>query len=61
MTCWRRLHEWQEAGVWRRLHEALLARLNEANRMTGLAQLSIPRICPQLWGLENRAEPGQQA
>ncbi len=33
MTCWRRLHEWQEAGVWRRLHEALLARLNEANRI----------------------------
>ncbi len=33
MTCWRRLHEWQEAGVWRRLHEVLLARLNEANRI----------------------------
>ncbi len=23
-TCWRRLHEWQEAGVWERLHETLL-------------------------------------
>jgi transposase len=30
MTCWRRLKEWQEAGVWQRLHELLLARLNEA-------------------------------
>ena len=29
MTCWRRLREWQEAGVWQRLHELLLARLNE--------------------------------
>ena len=33
MTCWRRLREWQEAGVWQRLHELLLARLNEAERI----------------------------
>src|SRR6266567_964892 len=33
MTCWRRLREWQEAGVWQRLHELLLARLNEADRI----------------------------
>ena len=30
VTCWRRLREWQEAGVWQRLHELLLARLHEA-------------------------------
>jgi transposase len=30
MTCWRRLREWQEAGVWQRLHGLLLARLQEA-------------------------------
>jgi transposase len=23
-TCWRRLRDWQEAGVWKRLHETLL-------------------------------------
>jgi transposase len=33
MTCWRRLHEWQEQGVWQRLHEVLLARLREAERI----------------------------
>lgn len=33
MTCWRRLREWQEAGVWQRLHELLLAKLNEAERI----------------------------
>ena len=33
MTCWRRLREWQEAGVWQRLHELLLARLNQADRI----------------------------
>jgi transposase len=31
VTCWRRLREWQRAGVWQRLHELLLARLNEAD------------------------------
>lgn len=31
MTCWRRLQEWQAAGVWPRLHEALLSRLQGAH------------------------------
>jgi transposase len=30
VTCWRRLDEWQQAGVWERLHELLLARLRTA-------------------------------
>lgn len=33
MTCWRRLRTWQEAGVWDRLHETLLARLHRARRI----------------------------
>jgi transposase len=33
MTCWRRLHEWQEQGVWQHLHEVLLAKLREAERI----------------------------
>ena len=28
MTCWRRLRDWHEAGVWDRLQERILARLN---------------------------------
>jgi len=32
-TCWRRLHEWQEAGVWEDLHRVLLDRLGEADRI----------------------------
>ena len=27
MTCWRRLRDWQAAGVWARLHRVLLDRL----------------------------------
>ena len=33
MTCWRRLQEWQAAGVWQRLHEVLLAKLNSAEQI----------------------------
>ena len=33
MTCWRRLQEWQRAGVWQALHELLLTKLNEADRI----------------------------
>ena len=33
MTCWRRLRAWQEAGVWQRLHELLLAELHVAGEI----------------------------
>jgi transposase len=33
MTCWRRLEEWHEAGVWERLHRALLDRLGEGDEI----------------------------
>jgi transposase len=32
-TCWRRLHAWQKAGVWDRLHELLLDKLREAGQI----------------------------
>jgi transposase len=33
MTCWRRLQEWHEAGVWEELHKVLLDRLGEADQI----------------------------
>jgi transposase len=33
MTCWRRLRDWQAAGVWERLHQTLLDRLGEAGQV----------------------------
>ena len=33
VTCWRRLRDWQDAGVWGRLHRTLLDRLGEAGRI----------------------------
>jgi transposase len=32
-TCWRRLRDWQEAGVWEELHRILLDRLGEADEI----------------------------
>jgi transposase len=33
VTCWRRLRDWQDAGVWDRLHQTLLDRLGDAGRI----------------------------
>lgn len=33
MTCWRRLRDWQAAGVWHRLHHVLLAELRRADKL----------------------------
>ena len=33
VTGWRRLKDWQDAGVWERLHRELLRRLNAAGQV----------------------------
>ena len=33
MTCWRRLRDWQEAGVWDRIHQVLLGKLRQADKI----------------------------
>lgn len=40
MTCWRRLEEWKQAGVWQQLHEMLLAELRAAD-MLDLSRASV--------------------
>lgn len=46
VTCWRRLRDWEAAGVWDRLHRTLLDRLGEADRIdwarASLDSASIP-------------------
>ena len=32
-TCWRRLRDWQAAGVWRRLERTLLQQLSDADQI----------------------------
>ena len=33
MTCWRRLRDWNHAGVWTQLHQLLLAELRRADQL----------------------------
>ena len=33
MTCWRRLRDWNDAGVWDQLHQQLLIRLRQAEQL----------------------------
>ncbi|WP_155419867.1 IS5 family transposase [Burkholderia gladioli] len=33
VSCWRRLRDWQQAGVWDRLHAVLLAKLRAAGKI----------------------------
>jgi transposase len=33
MTAWRRLHAWQRRGVWKEIHEVLLAKLRGADQL----------------------------
>jgi len=33
MTCWRRLRDWQKAGVWDKIHHTLLNKLRQAEQI----------------------------
>ena len=33
MTCWRRLRDWQEAGVWENLHHVILQNLHDMKKI----------------------------
>jgi transposase len=33
MSCWRYLHAWQRAGVWKAIHKLLLSKLRGANKI----------------------------
>jgi transposase len=52
MTCWRRLRDWQAAGVWHRLHQVLLAERRRAERLDlsraslDAASVAAPRGAP---------------
>lgn len=35
MTCWRRLRDWNKAGVWMKLHGVLLQKLQAAGKIDG--------------------------
>lgn len=62
MTCWRRLREWQKAGVWKQLHELLLAKLNEADKIDWeRAAADSASVRAVGGGGKNRAKPHRSA
>ena len=58
MTCWRRLRDWQQAGVWDALHRELLDRLGEAGQIdwsrASLDSASIPAKGGATWSVPTR-------
>src|SRR5919202_2417829 len=56
-TCWRRLRDWHEAGVWQRLHRALLDRLGEADGIDWSRACLDSASVPAKRGREGRQEP----
>jgi transposase len=56
MTCWRRLKEWQEAGVWEKLHRVLLDRLGEADQIEWERASLDSASIPAKRGPKNRSE-----
>lgn len=65
MTCWRRLRDWHEAGVWAGLHRVLLERLSDAGHLDWsrasldsaavAAERGAPRPARTRWIAANRA------
>jgi transposase len=58
MTCWRRLRDWQAAGVWHRLHALLLAELRAAGRLE-LTRAIADSAHVHAAGAGNRPKPGR--
>ncbi|WP_257804637.1 IS5 family transposase [Burkholderia glumae] len=56
-TCWRRLSDWQKAGVWDQLHELLLDKLRAAGQIDCHTLRSIRRPCAPLGRAKNWPEP----
>ena len=55
VTCWRRLRDWQHAGVWDRLHRTLLDRLGRADRIDWSRASLDSRLVPAKRGAKSPA------
>lgn len=65
MSCWRRLRDWQAAGVWGRLHHVLLERLHAAGEIdwsgASLDSASVPAKKGALPPAQTRRSGGSRA
>jgi transposase len=56
MTCWRRLRDWQEAGVWEKLHLTFLEQLSLADQIDWSRASIDSGSVPAPGGRKNRPE-----
>jgi transposase len=57
VTCWRWLREWQQAGVWERLHHVLLERLHRAGEIDWSRAIADSSHIRALLGGSRRGHP----
>ena len=57
MTLWRRLRDWQAAGVWDRLHRVLLQRLEDAGQIDWSRAAADASRIPAKGGAPGRGPP----
>ena len=58
VTCWRRMDEWQKAGVWERLHELFWRGCGLLARSSGRVRSRTRVTCKRKRGLRDGPEPG---
>ncbi len=58
MTCWRRLKEWQQAGVSRHCTSACSPNFAPPDGLTSPGPSATPPRCGRFWGRANRPQPG---
>src|SRR5687767_10055118 len=56
MTCWRRLRDWHQAGVFQRLHRRLLGDLRAAGRLDFVAAIADSASVRAVHGGKKRAK-----
>ena len=59
MTCWRRLRDWNEAGVWERLHQVLLDELQDAEQLDWSRLAADSRMFEPKGGRQDRPLAGR--
>lgn len=57
MTCWRRARDWQQAGVWDKLHRILLGKLRHAERLDFSRVIADSSSVRAIHGEKNWAQP----
>jgi transposase len=65
MSCWRRLHAWQQAGSWQRIHDAMLQHLREYDQIqwerASVDSASVPSPPPRRTAYRRQSHRPRQA